>query len=321
MRNAIVLLSFIMTAVLSTVFACFVHAEQYYKWVDEGGNLHVSDTLDAVPQKYRNQVDRRRFDSDETRSEPVPSPAQSPVKPAAKIRNTKRSAAATEAEKNEPKRYEVPYKPFEGSARRVIITVLFNGSVNAPMAIDTGAPSTMISEALAEKLGLFDKDHGRLFVHARGLGGETLAVRSIIDTMQVGDAKSIFVPTTITESLSDAFDGLLGLDFVSNYSVTIDAKRKVVIFEELPVDPEHPGGHDKEWWSALFKEFASYRSGWKEYNESLKLKIRDSMISPKDDLIAWQRFAEYQYHEADKLFDKLNRYAREHSVPMHWKQY
>ncbi len=189
------------------------------------------------------------------------------------------------------------------------------------MAIDTGAPGTVISVALAKKLGLLDESHGRLFIAASGIGGTARALRSIIDDIQVGEAQSHFIPTTITAEISKSFDGLLGLDFVSNYSITIDAKRKVVVFEELPADPDNPGGHDQEWWTGVFKEFAASREGWKNVSLAIDKKIRESTVSGDAKLTAQKDFAEYQYREAEKLFDKLNKYAAENAVPMHWRQY
>jgi hypothetical protein len=283
----------------------------YYKWTDESGEIHISDSLGNVPEKYRNQIERKTYENE------PPSPAErsdgvsSPGVP----------QAAEKGEEKKPPRYEVPYKAYEGSAKRVIIKVVFNGSVTAPMAIDTGAPGTVISSSLAKKLGLFDEGQGRLLITTGGIGGSAPAVRSIIDTIQVGGAKIEFVPTTIIAPISDAFDGLLGLDFVSNYSVTIDSKRKVVVFEELPRDADHPGGHDREWWTSLFREFAASRATWKAYSEALDKKIRNSMRSTENEDTDRKAFADDQYREAEKLFDKLNQYARENSVPMHWKQY
>jgi hypothetical protein len=280
----------------------------YYEWTDEDGNIHISDSLGNVPEKYRNQV--KRYEKE------PPSPAEQPDAPSSQVQR-----AVEKGEGKQPQRYEVPYVPYEGSAMRVIIKALFNGSVAASMAIDTGAPGTVISTSLAKKLGLFDEGQGRLLITASGIGGSVPAVRSIIDTIQVGGAKIEFVPTTIIASVSDAYDGLLGLDFVSNYSVTIDSKRKVVVFEELPRDPDHPGGHDREWWTSLFREFASSRATWKAYSEALDKKIRNSMRSVENEDTDRKSFADDQYREAEKLFDKLDQYARENSVPMHWKQY
>jgi len=300
-------------AVVFMLFLCAPgYSGGYYKWTDEEGNIHISDSLGNVPEKYRNQIERKTYENES----PPPAERSSEGVPSSSVQH-----AAEKGEEKQPQRYEVPYVPNEKSARRVIIKVVFNGSVTAPMAIDTGAPGTVISVSLAEKLGLFDEGQGRLLIRAGGIGGSAPAVRSIIDTIQVGGAKIEFVPTTIIAPMSDAFDGLLGLDFVSNYSVTIDSKRKVVVFEELPRDPDHPGGHDREWWTSLFKEFADSRATWKAYSETLDKRIRESMRSIENADSDRKAFADGQYREAEKLFDKLDRYAVENSVPMHWKQY
>src|SRR5215471_15684182 len=57
------------------------------------------------------------------------------------------SAAATA-------RHEIPYDPYEGSAQRVIVNATLNGKIQARLAVDTGAPRTIISSSLARRLGL-----------------------------------------------------------------------------------------------------------------------------------------------------------------------
>lgn len=288
------------------------YSGDYYKWTDENGNIHFSDSMQNVPEKYRDKTKSNTFETDKP----------SPPKPYDNARPPKDPSTGQGGSEKPSERYEVPYTPYEGSAKRVIISTVFNGSVTAPLAIDTGAPGTLISVSLAKRIGLLDEDQGRLIIKTGGIGGTVPAIRSIIDTLQVGGAKSRFIPVTVTASISDAFEGLLGLDFVSNYSVTIDSRRKVVVFEELPSDPDHPGGHDKEWWTALFKEFSSSRAEWKAYREQLDKEIRDSlMTSVKSRDKVLQDYADYQYREAGKLLDKLDRYAKENAVPMNWRRY
>jgi hypothetical protein len=286
------------------------YAAEYFKWTDDRGELHISDSLANVPEKYRRGIESKSFETSRPAAETPPAAAPAVQK------------APDAAEEGPLKKYEVPYIPSDGSSKRVIVTVKFNGRVTAPIAIDTGAPGTIISVSLAKKLGLFNEEHGRLLISTGGIGGSAPAIRSIIDTVEVGGAINNFVPITIIKPIATSFDGLLGMDFFSNYSVTIDTKRKVVIFEELPIDPALPGGHDQEWWSTLFKEFASSRAGWKAYGEAVDKRISDSLVTTgNDDIRRIKQFADDQYREADKLFDKLNGYARQNSVPMHWKQY
>ncbi len=224
----------------------------------------------------------------------------------------------SQKERHRSKAIEVPYTPFEGTARRVIIPVRLNNAVMARMALDTGSPGMIIFERLANSLGIAEKDDGRLLTSAAGIGGTTPAVLTIIDTVQVDRVKDTFVPTVVTESLSTAFDGLIGMDFMANYSIKIDTSRRVVVFEEVPHTPAMPGGHDELWWRSNFREFASTRAAWKQFRASLDKVVMENNPKKLDEI---KRFADRQYREADKLFTKLNNYAITHSVPMHWREY
>jgi len=50
--------------------------QEVYKWVDEKGTVHFTDDLGLVPEKYRNQVIKRK-----PPKEPAPSPLPPPVGP------------------------------------------------------------------------------------------------------------------------------------------------------------------------------------------------------------------------------------------------
>jgi hypothetical protein len=298
-------------AAISLTLCSSGFAADLYKWTDENGNLHFTDSVQNVPEKHRDQIEKKVYESE----------APSSSAPQVRTQQAFRPSEYEGRREKSPRRFEVPYRPYEGSAKRVIVYVVFNNTANVPVAIDTGAPETVISTRLAEKLGLFNEDQGRLVVRTGGIGGPAPAIRSIIDTIQVGGARSEFVPVTVINSLSPAFEGLLGLDFVSNYNVIIDSKRRVVVFEELPGDPDHPGGHDRQWWTSHFLEFADSRTGWKAYSEALEKKIHDSMRTIGNDDIKRKDFADYQAREAEKLLDKLDRYASRHSVPTEWRKY
>lgn len=214
------------------------------------------------------------------------------------------------------RRFEVPYTAYEAGARRIILNVTLNTTVTAAMALDTGSPGMIISDSLASRLGIFRGDEGRLMVTASGIGGKTPAVLTIIDSARIGGAEDRFIPTIITSRLSDSFEGLIGMDFLANYSIQVDAGRRVVIFTEQPVSPRMPGGHDEAWWRSQFSAFARMRSEWQAYREKLNRTNADP-----ETLRQLKKFAESQYREADKLFNKLNGYAIQHAVPMHWREY
>jgi hypothetical protein len=304
---------------LSGLLVCFAlgwpavpsKASDYYRWTDKDGTVHFSDTLGSVPPEYRDQVGTRRFESKKKKTPPSDEPP-----PAVKADPAPEAAGG-------PKRYEIPYvaKDAEGSSR-IIIPVTFNKSVTASMALDTGAPGMIISPSLAKKIGVFDTGNGKLRVITGGIGGDIPAVRTIVDSVQVGEALGRYVPTTVTPSVSDSFEGLVGMDFMGSYSVFIDTRKRVVIFEEKPESSDWPGGHNEGWWRATFKEFSTYRSGWKKYLARTEREIRDTPVATRSRAERLERIRSYaksQLAEAKRLFDKLSRFARENSVPMEWR--
>lgn len=262
----------------------------------------------SVPTFSDQDLERYRK-PDERRTQPDARPVPAPV--------TREQGQAKEEHQTQNK-IEVPYTAFEGSSRRVIIPVLLNNSVTAKMALDTGSPGMLIFDRLANRLGIFEKDDGKLLTYSAGIGGQAPSILTIVDSVQVDRAEDRFIPTTVTQSLTDAFDGLIGMDFMANYAIRIDTARHVVVFEELPDRQNVPGGHDEMWWRSNFRNFAVMRGQWKQFRESLN-KIPAERDPKKLDAI--KRFADKQYREADRLFTKLNNYAVTNSVPMHWRQY
>jgi hypothetical protein len=114
---------------------------------------------------------------------------------------------------------------------------------------------------------------------------------------------------------SSAFEGLVGMDFMANYKISIDTRKRVVTFEELPSTSDMPGGHDETWWRLNFGNFSRMRAAWKNYLDKLE------KVSIKTSETKWRmQIARWQYNEANKLHRKLERYATWNSVPTHWRR-
>lgn len=233
-------------------------------------------------------------------------------------------------EEQPPARYEVPYGPMRGGGRKIIIPVTINNSLTVPMLLDTGSTGMYISSGLAEKLGVFKKDEGRLSASVMGAGGRTPVILTIVDTVQVGEAKDEFIPTMVevrkprddsmpgraAGTVFKGFEGVIGMDFMSKFAIRIDTGRHVIVLVEHLPGPDMPGGHTEEWWRSTFHMFASIRSDWKKYRDSL-YKVKDETVIMKE----LRSRADQQYKEADRLMTKLNNYAVDHIVPMEWRQY
>ena len=303
----------LITLVLVLAACAPVVAGDYYQWVDDNGTVHISDS-DEVPPQYRDQIQEGSLP--ETQPVEAAPGAESPRAPA----NT--AAEATSEPPEQPK-FAVKYQDYEGGARRILVQTRVNDRVTAPMALDTGSPDTLISVSLAKHLGLLDGDQGALLIRAGGIGGSAPAIRVVLDKVEVGGAVNHFVPATVIASpISPAFDGLIGMGFVSSYQVHIDPTQHVITFQTLPSHEDAPAGRDEQWWRSTFKDFARYKNGWKRYCDYLRHEARSPSggISDPMRLKEQQEFAEVQSREAEKLYDKLNRYAIQHEVPMAWRQ-
>jgi hypothetical protein len=221
-------------------------------------------------------------------------------------------------------RHEIPYDPYEGSAQRVIIRATLNGRVTARLAVDTGAPTTIISAALAERLGLLSDESAGVWTRAGGIGGTTPAIRTILETIRVGDIEQGFFPTTIVRELSTGFEGLIGMDFLSLFAMRIDPARHVMVLEDVPPSATVYGQRNEQWWRSNYKELANLRRRWSDFAERLNKAIEDSNITAGggiEDARLMLEFARKQASEAERLFDQLNKRAMLYVVPMSWREY
>ncbi len=306
------ILSLSLFSLLIVVFSVAIAAD-IYKWIDENGSIHFSDSTANVPAKYRSQVSK--IDLRNKNESPDKSKA---------IERKDGSNDSSPGKKGSPKKISIPYKAYEGSARRIIIPVKINDRVTVPMLLDTVAPGTIIFFQLAFRLKLFERDEGWLFTEVSGIGGTIPAIRSIIDTVQVGTAKNHFIPVTIVPPVSDEFEGIIGMDFMMNHLIQIDPSQEILIFEELPPNSNLVGGRDEQWWRTTFSEFDTYRTVWKERRDTVKKQLRKSSLGDgfvRERAMRFVQRADYQHNEADKLLSKLKRFARKFAVPMHWRRH
>jgi hypothetical protein len=278
------------------------------------GTSHAQSVADAAREsRARKQSESSRSvftNKDATEPIPTATPESSTDQPA-------RNAAATA-------RHEIPYDPYEGSTQRVIINVTLNGRVKARLAVDTGAPKTVISADLAERLDLLNETSAGVWTRAGGIGGSTPAIRTIIDTIRVGDIEQQFFPTTIVPELSTAFEGLIGMDFLSLFVMHVDPARRLLILEDVPPTSVMYGQRNELWWRSNYKELANLRHRWRNFAAQLNKEIEDSNIVAGggiEDARLLLDFARKQALESERLLDQLNRRAIQYLVPMNWREY
>jgi len=139
-----------LSAWLPLIIISPVKSEEVYKWVDENGIVHFTDSPMAIPSEYRDQVKTPTY-------EVPPSVAVQKEKQVGQAGMDKGEASTEQKESaQEIEKHEFPFEAYEGRTRRIIVRATFNGRMTVPMLLDTGAPSTVISWDLAQIL----RSHG-----------------------------------------------------------------------------------------------------------------------------------------------------------------
>lgn len=117
----------------------------------------------------------------------------------------------------------------------MLVKVYINGAGPFDFVLDTGATMTCLDRALADSLGL----PARFGAPGVGIGvggkGEVPIVR--IDSLRTGDASATKVGACVLDlshlkALGPTVQGLLGLDFLKAYRVTLDFERGVAKLEK-----------------------------------------------------------------------------------------
>ncbi len=116
--------------------------------------------------------------------------------------------------------------PVQVTGAAVVVPVVLNRSVSAYLLLDTGATSTLISRRLAAKLALQE-------VGSRtGLtvsGPLNLPVARL-ESLKAGDAEVTNLQVAIHDFHPDPrIDGLLGLDFLSRFNVSLDPRKHLLV--------------------------------------------------------------------------------------------
>ncbi|MFK5926742.1 MAG: aspartyl protease family protein [Desulfuromusa sp.] len=286
---------------------------QMYRWVDANGQLHFSNSPQDVPDEIRNKNNEYQPDSSSiTINDRIGESAN----------NQTHSGGLQLSEKSQQiNTISIPYTAREGYANRVIIDVTFNGQVTVPMMVDTGSPGLVISNDLADQLNLFDEEGSRLMVVISGIGGRQIATKTIIDKLSMGGITEKFIPAHIVSGVSSThYQGLIGMDVLSSYTMTIDPTQHRLVANLIPSAKKMPAGRSRSWWQANFKEFGFYNEYWKQQEELIGKSGSPyaRLSTSKQNKI--KNFILQQKNKADELYDKLERYARENSVPRHWRR-
>ena len=118
--------------------------------------------------------------------------------------------------------------PFVAGAP-ILVAAQINGAGPVTLILDTGADRTMVAPAALARLGIVTPNtYG---AEVRGVTGVTRADVLWIESLDVGGARAGPLAIVAHDAGLPQADGLLGRDFLSLFSVTIDARASIVTLE------------------------------------------------------------------------------------------
>jgi predicted aspartyl protease len=172
---------------------------QVYHWVDDQGVVHYTTGIESVPERYRATA----------RSMPVsgvdPAPSASPAA----------SGSGT----------TIAFTP----GAPILVSARINGGSPITLVLDTGADRTLVAPAVLARLGIALPN--TLEATIRGVAGTIQADLVPIRSLEVGSIAAGPLAIIAHDAELPGADGLLGRDFLSLFSVTIDSRASVVTLE------------------------------------------------------------------------------------------
>jgi len=115
----------------------------------------------------------------------------------------------------------------------LIVNGKVGGSIHGMFQIDTGASSSMIRKKVADKLNIVPSEQRQ----GHGPEGKTfIAPMAEVASISIGDygtsLPSCVIVNMQNQNVPEKFLGLIGSDFIKNFIITIDYKKKELIFED-----------------------------------------------------------------------------------------
>ena len=173
---------------------------QMYRWTDEQGGTHYSQNIYGIPERFRSKAQPLYF----------------PERPAA-------PAASASPEGGEGTRVtRIPFTP----GKAIMVTAKINGEGTAQLMLDTGASVTVINPRVLAGMGIGSREALRGSV--RGATGTADVLFVPVLSIEVGGARSGPLRIASHDVELGQGDGLLGRDFLDQFTVNIDSTAGIV---------------------------------------------------------------------------------------------
>lgn len=130
---------------------------------------------------------------------------------------------------------EVAFRLIGPNEAALVVPVMLNGEGPYDFILDTGATFTCVADSTAARLDLPERQLvGGIGV---GIGGTGRLRLATVDSLRIGAARAYDVPVCLldlshTQLLGTRIDGLVGLNVLKQFRVTLDFERKIVRLTE-----------------------------------------------------------------------------------------
>lgn len=187
-------------ALLGPLFAgAPLRSAEIFRWLDEGGVVHFTDTVREIPERFRATATRFKTD---TRLAPLPPPL------------------------------DKASLQFEKKGELMVVPAKLNDKSAARFVVDTGASYTIISQAAAKELQI-DFENNPTIVPFHTANGTIQAPLVSLKSIEIGGLELKNVTVAVHDIFPDAaITGLLGQNVISQFRVDIDNKNGVLYLEK-----------------------------------------------------------------------------------------
>ena len=210
---------------------------EFYSYEDKKGTVHFVEDSSKIPKEYRHKKQVRKDEYDDLSAEEQ---ALLREKEQEK-RDAHRRRESWQQEQSRQRRMAEERKAAQElrakalttrvviSGRQVFVPVkLRNGSseTDVMLLLDTGATSSVITPAVAERLNIEETTNVKIGV----VGGRVMNARKVVlSNMEVGPVKRENQEAIIVRQRQGEFgDGLLGMSFLAGLKYTIDFQRQSI---------------------------------------------------------------------------------------------
>lgn len=310
-------MKFLSAVVVLIMFSFFgeLLAQELYRWVDDKGLVHFTDSLHSVPEKYRREAEKRFFPP--SRETPTLSP-QGGAEP------SKESALGQIS------------VPFVRKAGQIVVEGFINQRGPVNFNVDTGAIVTALPVSIASQLGINLEKAIPFLVDT---GGNVTAPVSIasqsainlekglpfsmrgprdsrsrrlvaIDSLRLGGLEVNHLEIAITEPDSSGI-GLLGADFLGRFRIEMDYGLNQM---RLVRGEGSHDGYPSEWWQQRFRFYRELKQSYEGHIKKRKdeiLRIQTMLQSFEPDAGQWEAALASTYLKEIKVYEGYLRILQE----------